>query len=67
MTGAPLVDQRIVETMHVKSGNPLVPQCNLSALTNSQRHHGTLLDARGECVINVGINELVYDPRCGLE
>jgi hypothetical protein len=32
--------------MHVKAENPLVPQCKFGALTNSQRHQGTLLDAR---------------------
>jgi hypothetical protein len=33
------------DQMQIKSQNPLVPQCKFSALTNSERHHGTLFDA----------------------
>jgi hypothetical protein len=44
--------------MHVKSENPLVPQCKFSALTNSPRHHGTLFDARSGCIDSFEISDL---------
>jgi len=47
------------DQMHVKSENPLVTRCKSSALTNSQQHHGTLVDAGRGCVVWLGINELV--------
>jgi hypothetical protein len=47
------------DQMHVKGENPLMPRCKFSALTNSQRHHGALLDA-GLATLSVPeINELV--------
>jgi hypothetical protein len=33
------------DQMHDKAEYPLVPQCKFGALTNSQRHQGTLFDA----------------------
>lgn len=53
--------------MHVKSENPLVTQCKFSALTNSPRRHGTLLDAGGGWVVNLGINDLRSGRVCSLE
>jgi hypothetical protein len=47
------------DQMRVKSENPLVPRCKFGALTNSRRHHGTLLDAALTTLSVSEINELV--------
>jgi hypothetical protein len=46
------------DQMQVKNENPVVPQCKFSALTNSQRHHGTLFDAGVSCTVSFGITDL---------
>jgi hypothetical protein len=52
------------EAMRGNSENPLVPQCKFSALTTSQRHHGTLFDAGVSCVVIPRINDLLRGPVC---